>query len=365
MRNNFSRNFNRILITGGSGFIGSNLLQRLFKEKDLNIFNLDKLSYSSDQSFNNFKTKDNEIKYKFLKVDLSNKTDTREALEFSKPDLIINLAAESHVDRSIDSPDIFLESNTVGTFNLLETARQYWNNLSLDKKDLFRFIHVSTDEVFGSLSLTGKFNENSQYQPSSPYSASKAASDHFVTSWYKTFNFPSIVSNCSNNYGPRQFPEKLIPLTIQKIINNSQIPIYGNGSNIRDWLFVEDHIEALLLIAIKGELGSRYCIGGGVEVTNLELIKSICKRIDEKFESFSNSERLINFVKDRPGHDFRYSIDNSLIRKELNWEPKIELNDGLDKTIDWYFHNISWCEEILSQSKYNLERLGLKSNIYD
>ena len=352
--------YKRILVTGGSGFIGSNLLKRLFKEENLHIFNLDKLSYSSDKFFGNSKEKDTYIKYNFLKVDLNNEIDTRNALEISKPDLIIHLAAESHVDRSIDSPKIFLESNTIGTFNLLEASRQYWNNLNLNKKNLFKFIHVSTDEVFGSLSSSGKFKENSQYEPSSPYSASKAASDHFVRSWYKTFKFPSIISNCSNNYGPRQFPEKLIPLTIQKIINKSIIPIFGNGSNIRDWLFVDDHIEALLLIANNGSSGSRYCIGGGEEITNVNLIKLICEKIDKKFDSFSNSDRLIKFVKDRPGHDFRYSIDNSFIKEELKWQPKTTLNKGLDKTIDWYFNNLKWCREMINDSKYNLNRLGTK-----
>ena len=355
-----SKKFKRVLITGGSGFIGSNLLQRLFKEKGLHIFNLDKLSYSSDKQFGNL-LKNNETKYKFLKVDLNNQQNTRDALELSKPDLIINLAAESHVDRSIDNPKLFLESNTVGTFNLLEASRKYWNSLELDKKDLFKFIHVSTDEVFGSLSKTGKFNEKSQYFPSSPYSASKAASDHFVASWYQTYGFPGIVSNCSNNYGPRQFPETLIPLTIQKIIKNSQIPIFGNGENIRDWLFVEDHLDALFLIATKAKPGSKYCVGGGTEITNLNLIKLICEKIDNKFEIHSNSDKLITFVQDRPGHDFRYSIDNSLIKNELKWEPKTSLNKGLDKTINWYYNNLEWCKGIMNESKYNLERFGMKN----
>ena len=294
-----------------------------------------------------------------MKVDLTCESKTNDAIEFAKPDLIVNFAAESHVDRSITDPRIFLQSNTIGTFNLLEASRNYWNQLPLNKKNLFKFIHVSTDEVFGSLENEGRFSENSQYQPSSPYSASKAASDHFVMSWFKTYKFPSIISNCSNNYGPRQFPEKFIPLIIQKIINNSEIPIYGNGNNIRDWLFVKDHVNALLKIANDGENGARYCIGGGEEIQNIELVKLICEKMDKKLHRNQKSLKLITHVPDRPGHDYRYSIDYSLIKDKLNWSPDTPLGKGIEKTLDWYLNNQLWCKEIVEKSKYNLQRLGI------
>ena len=354
-----SHKFKRILITGGAGFIGSNFIKELEKNLDLCVFNLDKISYSSDIKFaNKFNIKNNNT-YKFLKVDLTCESKINDAIEFAKPDLIINFAAESHVDRSITDPRIFLQSNTIGTFNLLEASRNYWNQLPLNKKNLFKFIHVSTDEVFGSLENEGRFSENSQYQPSSPYSASKAASDHFVMSWFKTYKFPSIISNCSNNYGPRQFPEKFIPLIIQKIINNSQIPIYGNGNNIRDWLFVKDHVSALLKIANDGEIGARYCIGGGQEIPNIELVKLICEKMDKKLHRNQKSLKLITHVPDRPGHDYRYSIDYSLIKDKLNWSPDTPLEKGIEKTLDWYLNNQLWCKEIVEKSKYNLQRLGI------
>ena len=354
-----SHKFKRILITGGAGFIGSNFIKELEKNLDLCVFNLDKISYSSDIKFaNKFNIKNNNT-YKFLKVDLTCESKINDAIEFAKPDLIINFAAESHVDRSITDPRIFLQSNTIGTFNLLEASRNYWNQLPLNKKNLFKFIHVSTDEVFGSLENEGRFSENSQYQPSSPYSASKAASDHFVMSWFKTYKFPSIISNCSNNYGPRQFPEKFIPLIIQKIINNSKIPIYGNGNNIRDWLFVKDHVNALIKIANDGENGARYCIGGGQEIPNIELVKLICEKMDKKLHRNQESLKLITHVPDRPGHDYRYSIDYSLIKDKLNWSPDTPLEKGIEKTLDWYLNNQLWCKEIVEKSKYNLQRLGI------
>ncbi len=354
-----SHKFKRILITGGAGFIGSNFIKELEKNLDLCIFNLDKISYSSDIKFATKLNIKNNNTYKFLKVDLTSESKTNDAIEFAKPDLIVNFAAESHVDRSITDPRIFLQSNTIGTFNLLEASRNYWNQLPLNKKNLFKFIHVSTDEVFGSLENEGRFSENSQYQPSSPYSASKAASDHFVMSWFKTYKFPSIVSNCSNNYGPRQFPEKFIPLIIQKIINNSEIPIYGDGSNIRDWLFVEDHVNAIVKIANDGENGARYCIGGGQEIPNIELVKLICEKMDKKLDRNQKSSKLITYVPDRPGHDYRYSIDYSLIKDKLKWSPDTTLEKGIENTLDWYLNNQLWCKEIVERSKYNLQRLGI------
>ena len=354
-----SQKFKRVLITGGAGFIGSNFIKELEKNLDLCIFNLDKISYSSDLKFANKLNIKNNNTYKFLRVDLTCESKTNDAIEFAKPDLIVNFAAESHVDRSITDPRIFLQSNTIGTFNLLEASRNYWNQLPLNKKNLFKFIHVSTDEVFGSLENEGRFSENSQYQPSSPYSASKAASDHFVMSWFKTYKFPSIISNCSNNYGPRQFPEKFIPLIIQKIINNSKIPIYGDGSNIRDWLFVKDHVNALVKIANDGENGARYCIGGGQEIPNIELVKLICEKMDKKLDRDQKSSELITYVPDRAGHDYRYSIDYRLIKDKLKWEPDTSLEIGIENTLDWYLNNQLWCKEIVERSKYNLQRLGI------
>ena len=354
-----SNDFKRILITGGAGFIGSNFINKLEQNLDLCIFNLDKISYSSDIKLINRYSSETNNNYNFLKVDLINELETIDAIEFAKPDLIINFAAESHVDRSITNPRIFLQSNTIGTFNLLEASRNYWNKLPINKKELFKFIHVSTDEVFGSLLDVGRFSENSQYQPSSPYSASKAASDHFVMSWFKTYKFPSIISNCSNNYGPRQFPEKFIPLIIHKIINNNEIPIYGNGSNIRDWLFVEDHIKALMIIANDGENGTQYCIGGGQEISNIELVNLICQKMDQKLNRNIKSSKLITYVSDRPGHDYRYSIDYTLIKEKLGWSPETSLQIGLNYTLDWYLNNKLWCKEIIQRSKYNMQRLGV------
>ena len=359
MFESLSKNFKRVLITGGAGFIGSNLVKTLLKDKDLFLINLDKLSYSSDQKGQLQLEKENAKNFKFIKSDLFNEIETRNIIDFYKPDLVINLAAESHVDRSLINPRIFLESNTIGTFNLLEGSRNYWEKLSINKKEIFKFIHVSTDEVFGSLKNSGKFSESSPYKPSSPYSASKAASDHFVFAWNKTFKMPTLISNCSNNYGPKQFPEKLIPLTILKIIRNSSIPVYGNGENIRDWLFVDDHISGLIQIALNGTPGKRYCIGGNNEISNLELIKLICKILDTKIPRENESFELVKFVKDRPGHDYRYAIDSTLMNKELNWEAKTTLSFGIEQTVDWYLNNLSWCEMMLKESNYNLTRLGL------
>ena len=345
MNLSLSKRFKRILITGGAGFIGSNLVKKLLADKNLRVFNLDKISYSSDKFFiNNLENKKNN-NYKFLNVDLHNKVNTRNAVETCKPDLIINLAAESHVDKSILNARLFLESNTIGTFNLLDASRNYWEILPIEKKHNFMFLQISTDEVFGSLSKSGKFSEISQYNPSSPYSASKAAGDHFVNAWFKTYGFPCIISNCSNNYGPRQFPEKLIPQIIKKVLSGSKIPIYGNGSNVRDWLYVDDHIEALMLIALKGKPGTRYCIGGDNEKSNLEIVNLICYKLDKIFNKKQKSKELINFVEDRAGHDYRYAVDSSRLKRELNWKPNINLDIGLDKTIKWYINNSDWLNQ--------------------
>tara|TARA_B100000212_G_C27385019_1_gene539003 strand:+ start:25636 stop:26718 length:1083 start_codon:yes stop_codon:yes gene_type:complete len=352
-----------ILITGGAGFIGGAVIRRLLISGNSLIFNLDKIGYASDIYEINRISSDNNLckRYKFLKVDLKDIKEVQKAIEISDPDLIIHLAAESHVDRSIDSPSEFILSNVLGTFNLLEASKKHWSKLSNKRKAKFKFLHISTDEVFGSLSLNSKgFDESYPYDPRSPYSASKASSDHLVRSWFHTYNFPILLTNCSNNFGPKQFPEKLIPLVIQKALKNKDIPLYGDGSNIRDWLFVEDHVDAILLVISKGVIGQSYCIGGFGEKSNIEVVMMIC----EILESLVPSKKvpyhnLIKKVKDRPGHDLRYSIDSSKIQSELGWTPKYTFESALTKTICWYLENFDWCEQILSQSGYELDRKGI------
>lgn len=356
--------FKNIIVTGGAGFIGSNLIDRLLKVKNLNLHIIDKISYSSDlgslKELIDRKSTVTNSKCKLYQINLSNYKDTEKAVLKANPDLIFHLAAESHVDRSIDEPYYFIESNFLGTFNLLECAKNHWQKLSQERKNLFKFIHISTDEVFGSLNKSGKFNEKTSYNPSSPYSASKAGSDHLVNAWNKTYGLPTIVSNCSNNYGPRQFPEKLIPLVILKLLKEEEIPLFGDGKNVRDWLFVEDHIEALLTIADSGVVGEKYCIGGSNEITNRELVEKICQIFDQKFPYNSPHKRLIKYVEDRPGHDFRYSIDSSKIKKSLGWEEKYKFVDGINKTIDWYLANLNWCERLQQKTGYKGQRLGLE-----
>ena len=333
-----------ILITGGAGFIGGNLIKRLLSESDHNIFNLDILSYASNLDIINeyllclseFK-RDN---YTFQKVDIKNKKKLKEAINESNPDLVFHLAAESHVDRSIVKPDDFIQNNIVGTFNLLEELRDHWSNLSLERQKSFRFIHISTDEVFGSLQDSGYFSEASNYAPTSPYSSSKAASDLLVNAWNKTYNFPSIITNCCNNYGPGQFPEKLIPLAIRNALKGKEIPLYGNGLNIREWIYVDDHIDALLLIAKKGLIGESYCIGSGIEFTNKDLLDNLTSLLNIIKPSEIDYRSLIKFVKDRQGHDFRYALDSSKLKKSLGWRPKYDIKDGLKTTITWYLENI-------------------------
>jgi len=324
----------KILVTGGCGFIGINLLNKLLSNNDFSIFNIDKLGYASNSLFN--KKLSNKTNYHFYQLDLIKDKELDIIFEKIKPDLVMHLAAESHVDRSISSPRIFIESNIIGTYNLLESSRRYYESLNIEKKLQFRFHHISTDEVFGSLDEDGKFSEETPYDPRSPYSASKASSDHLVRSWFHTYGLPIIITNCSNNFGPWQYPEKLIPLTILKANKSEKIPIYGDGSNIRDWLYVEDHVEALILAATKGEIGETYCIGGFGEKTNLEVVKNICQILDVLSPKEIEHHELITFIEDRKGHDKRYSINPHKIQSKLDWEPKYSFEEALLKTIKWY-----------------------------
>ena len=347
----------RILVTGGAGFIGGCLVRRLLTRSNAIIFNLDKLSYASDLS--GIKQTVNISNHNLIKADLNNYDETLSAVLKADPDIIFHLAAESHVDRSIENAKPFIERNVMGTFNLLEIARMHWEKMELPRKERFRFLHVSTDEVFGSLTEEGQFSEESPYDPRSPYSASKAASDHLCNAWFHTFNFPVIKTNCSNNFGPFQFPEKLIPLIIIKALNNLPIPIYGDGKNIRDWLFVEDHVDALILAGTKGEVGKTYCVGGSNERTNLEIAESICELLDINFPRKQSYKNLIKFVKDRPGHDKRYAINSELITRELGWNAKHDFNTALSKTLEWYTTNQEWCRNIQKKSGYRGQRIGL------
>jgi dTDP-glucose 4,6-dehydratase len=362
----------RILITGGSGFIGSNLVRLLVEEKGESVINLDKLTYAGNaESLADLEGNPN---YTFEQVDLCDAAALNAVFAKHQPDCVMHLAAESHVDRSIDGPGEFIQTNIVGTFNLLQAALGYWKSLPSQVSDLksqpsqksFRFLHVSTDEVYGSLAADAPgFSETHAYDPHSPYSASKAASDHLARSWADTYGLPVLVTNCSNNYGPYQFPEKLIPVVILKCLRGEPIPVYGKGENIRDWLYVTDHAEALYAVVTKGRVGETYNIGGNNERQNIELVRTLCSLMDElnesgngKVESGSKSyEDLITFVTDRPGHDMRYAIDPTKIRDELGWEPKEDFASGFRKTVQWYLDNKEWTDNILS-GDYQLDRLG-------
>ena len=343
-----------IFVTGGAGFIGSNFILNWLNKKNEPILNIDALFYAGN--LENLKSIENNKNYKFIQGNICNKNLIDSLFKEYQPRAVIHFAAQSHVDRSIYSPEDFIQTNIMGTFSLLESARFYFEDLKQNEKKSFRFLHVSTDEVYGSLHLNAPaFTEKNQYQPNSPYSASKAASDHLVRAWFHTYQLPVLTSNCSNNYGPLQFPEKLIPLVILNALKNQPLPIYGDGKQIRDWLFVKDHCDALIQILEKGRLGETYNIGGESEKTNLEIVENICAILDEfkpKTDQTSYTKQ-ITFIKDRPGHDRRYAMDITKIKKELGWSPKESLESGLKKTIRWYLDNHSWIQNVQSGNYQN------------
>ena len=351
----------RILITGGSGFIGSALVRLFIENGSYNVLNLDKLTYAG--SAGNLDSFAQNNRYQFVQGDICNINILRKVFSEFQPDQVYHLAAESHVDRSIDNPITFINTNILGSYHLLETSLNYYNNLSHNKAKKFRFIHISTDEVFGSLSLTNKaFNRSTSYNPRSPYAASKAASDHIVRAWFHTYGLPIIVTNCSNNYGPFQFPEKFIPLMIINCLQEKPLPIYGNGSNIRDWLHVNDHCRALQMIGSNGIIGQTYMLGGNSERTNVEIVTHLCEILDRNYPRSSNKKysELIEYVSDRPGHDLRYAIDTTQTVNEIGWTPLIDLKDGLDETVKWYVEHKDWWQNILN-IQYDGKRLGLNN----
>jgi len=347
---------NTILVTGGAGFIGSALIRHLINNSEHTVVNVDKLTYAGHSE--NLEEIDHSSRYHFEQVDICNLEEMQDIFRKYKPDSIMHLAAESHVDRSIDGSAEFIRTNIVGTHNLLEIAKEYYEGLTEQKKKYFRFLHVSTDEVYGELGEEGFFKETTPYDPRSPYSASKASSDHLVRAWYHTYDFPVLITNCSNNYGPYQFPEKLIPVVILKALQGKDIPVYGTGENVRDWLYVDDHARALYSVVQEGFVGETYNIGGHNEKQNIEVVKAICSILDNlKPKEKGKYEEQISFVTDRPGHDFRYAIDASKIGGELGWKPEETFESGIQKTVRWYLNNIDWCEEV-TENNYDLERLG-------
>jgi dTDP-glucose 4,6-dehydratase len=347
------RNMMKILVTGGAGFIGSAVVRHIINNTNDSVINIDKLTYAGN--LDSLSEVNSNPRYIFEKIDVCDKKELDRAFNQYQPDVVMHLAAESHVDRSIDGSAVFIQTNIVGTYTMLEAARKYWSNLKSDKKSNFRFHHISTDEVFGDLDNSGLFfTEQTPYNPSSPYSASKASSDHLVRAWHRTYGLPVIITNCSNNYGPFHYPEKLIPVIIINALSGKDIPVYGDGQQVRDWLYVEDHARALYTVVTKGLVGETYNIGGHNEKTNIEIVEIICTILDgmiyEKANGISSYRSLIRFVKDRPGHDVRYAIDASKIEAELGWKPHETFETGIKKTVEWYLNNKKWWNNILNKS---------------
>lgn len=345
----------RILVTGGAGFIGSAVARLIVESTDSEILVVDKLTYAANPAA--LRSIESSERYSFLKGDIADLAGMQAAIRDFAPDSILNLAAESHVDRSIDGPGEFIHTNVVGTFSMLQAALEYWRGLAGERKDRFRFVHISTDEVFGSLGAEGRFEETTPYDPSSPYSASKAASDHLVNAWHRTYGLPALVTNCSNNYGPWQFPEKLIPLMIINGLEGKKLPVYGKGLNVRDWLHVEDHARALLSALTYGQPGQCYCIGGNEERKNIEVVEAICDALDELAPKSHSHRDLIAYVQDRPGHDQRYAINSSKAQREIQWRAQESFETGLRKTVMWYLENRPWWQ-LLRSGVYSGERLG-------
>ena len=350
----------RILITGGAGFIGSALIRHLIQSTEHEVLNLDKLTYAGN--LESLAPVDDNPRYRFVQADVADSPVVAQTLAEFQPEAIMHLAAESHVDRSIDGPAAFIQTNIVGTYSLLESTRTYWLGLSAERKAAFRFHHISTDEVYGDLhGVDDLFTETTPYAPSSPYSASKAASDHLVRAWQRTYGLPVLITNCSNNYGPYHFPEKLIPLMILNALAGKPLPVYGNGQQVRDWLYVEDHARALLKVVSEGQVGETYNIGGHNEQKNLDVVRAICALLEElapqKPAGIARYEDLITYVQDRPGHDLRYAIDASKIEHELGWVPQETFETGLRKTVQWYLDNLDWCRRVQDGS-YQGQRLG-------
>ncbi len=350
----------RIIVTGGAGFIGSAVVRQYINETGHDIINLDALTYAGN--LESLAAVEQNARYSFEQVDIRDVAELKRVFIQYQPDAIMHLAAESHVDRSIDGPAEFIQTNIIGTYNLLDVAKAYWDGLSGEKKDRFRFHHVSTDEVYGDLDETGYFTEESSYEPSSPYSASKASSDHLVRAWHRTYGLPVVITNCSNNYGGYQFPEKLIPLVTLNALEGKALPVYGEGNQIRDWLHVDDHARALRLVLETGKNGETYNIGGHNEKTNIEVVRTICRLLDKLVPDspYIPHEALITFVADRPGHDLRYAIDASKIAAELGWTPEETFESGIEKTVHWYLDNTEWCQHVQDGS-YQRERLGTKA----